>query len=154
MKIAIGADHAGWELKEEIKTLLTALGHEPADYGAFNEESVDYPDFGIPVAEAVSTGRAERGIAICGTGIGMSIVANKFRGVRAALCHDLFTARMSREHNDANILIIGGRTTEVGLAKAMVEEWLNTQFQGGRHQRRLEKIKKLEEKNYNPSREK
>lgn len=145
MKVAIGADHAGRELKEEIKAFLISLGHEPVDYGSFNEESVDYPDYGIPVAEAVSTGKVERGLAFCGTGIGMSIVANKFRGVRAALCHDLYTARMSREHNDANVLIIGGRTTDKDLAKAIVQEWFNAQFQGGRHLRRLEKIKKLEE---------
>lgn len=146
MKVAIGADHAGRELKEEIKAFLIFLGHEPVDYGSFNEESVDYPDYGIPVAEAVSTGKVERGLAFCGTGIGMSIVANKFRGVRAALCHDLYTARMSREHNDANVLIIGGRTTDKDLAKDIVREWFQAQFQGGRHLRRLEKIKKLEQK--------
>ena len=144
MQIGLACDHAGFELKEELKAFLKSMGVEPVDMGTSNEDSVDYPDFGILVAEKISRGELERGILICGTGIGMSIVANKFRGVRAALANDLYSSRLSREHTDANILVIGGRIVGKDLAKEIVRVWLNTPFIGGRHQRRLEKIKTLE----------
>ena len=117
MRIGVACDHGGFDLKEEVKAFLKSLGAEPLDMGTFSEESVDYPDFGVLVAEKVSRGELERGILICGTGIGMSIVANKFPRVRAALANDLFSSRLSREHNDANILILGGRIVGKGLAK-------------------------------------
>ena len=144
MQIGLACDHGGFELKEELKGFLTSAGVEPVDMGSFNEESVDYPDYGVLVAEKVSRGELERGILICGTGIGMSIVANKFPGVRAALANDLYSARCSREHNDANVLVIGGRIIGRGMALEIVKVWLNTSFAGGRHQRRIDKIKALE----------
>jgi len=144
MQIGLACDHGGFELKEELKAFLKSLGAEPIDMGTFNEDSVDYPDFGVLVAEKVSRGELERGILICGTGIGMSIVANKFPRIRAALANDLYSSRCSREHNDANILIIGGRIVGKELAKEIVKVWLETPFAGGRHQRRLEKIEVLE----------
>ena len=146
MRIVTGADHAGWELKEAINRLLKELNHRVQDLGTFDETSVDYPDFGIKVASAVAGGKADRGILVCGTGIGMSMVANKHPGIRAALCHDLYTARLSREHNDANILVLGGRVIGKGLALETVRVWLETEFLGGRHSVRLEKIKEWEEK--------
>jgi len=148
MKIAIASDHGGFELKEVLKTFLTTLSVEVVDLGTPNEESVDYPDFGVPVSERVSKGEVERGILVCGTGIGMSVVANKFPRVRAALVHDLFSARFSREHNDANILVLGGRIVGKDLAKEIVRVWLNTPFAGGRHQKRLDKIAALEKRNF------
>jgi ribose 5-phosphate isomerase B len=144
MQVGLACDHGGFELKEELKAFLKSLGAEPIDMGTFNEDSVDYPDFGVLVAEKVSRGELERGILICGTGIGMSIVANKFPRIRAALANDLYSSRCSREHNDANILIIGGRIVGKELAKEIVKVWLETPFAGGRHQRRLEKIEVLE----------
>jgi len=144
MRIGLACDQGGFELKEELKPLLKSMEVEPVDMGSFNEESVDYPDFAIRVAEKVSRGELERGILICGTGIGMSIVANKFPGVRAALANDLYSARCSREHNDANVLVMGGRIVGRGLATEIVKVWLTTPFAGGRHQRRVEKIKALE----------
>lgn len=149
MKIAIASDHAGRELKEQIVAFLKEKGMDVSDYGVDNPESVDYPDYGIKVARAVSKGMADKGILSCGTGIGMSIVANKFPNVRAALCNDMYTARMSRLHNDANILVLGGRTLEKDIALLMVEVWLKTGFEGGRHQRRLDKIRDLEMGLYN-----
>jgi ribose 5-phosphate isomerase B len=149
MQIGLACDHGGYELKEELKAFLKSLGIEPIDMGSFNEESVDYPDFGILVAEKVSRGELERGVLICGTGIGMSIVANKFPGVRAALANDLYSARCSREHNDANILVIGGRLIGRDLAKEIVKVWLATPFAGGRHQRRIDKINALEKRRIN-----
>jgi ribose 5-phosphate isomerase B len=146
MEISIGCDHAGFELKERVKESLEKASHEVKDEGTFSEDSTDYPDFASRVAQAVSEGRVERGILICGTGIGMSIVANKFNGVRAALCHDLETARLSRQHNDSNVLTLGSRVLEPELALDIVGEWLKTGFDGGRHQRRLEKIAGLEKK--------
>jgi ribose 5-phosphate isomerase B len=145
-KIAIAADHGGFELKEDIELFLKEIGYEPVDLGTHNNDSVDYPDFGIKVAETVSRGEISRGILICGTGIGMSIVVNKFPNVRGALCNDIYTARMGREHNDSNILILGGRVVGKGLAREMVRTWLSTKFEGGRHQKRLDKIKELEER--------
>ncbi len=148
MQIGMACDHGGFELKEELKAHLKSIGHKPVDTGTFSEDSVDYPDYGILVAEKVSRGDLDRGILICGTGIGMSIVANKFRGVRAALANDLFSARLCREHTDANILVLGGRIVGKELAKEIVRVWLETPFAGGRHQRRLEKIGALEKKNF------
>ena len=148
MQIGVACDHGGFELKEELKPFLKSLGAEPMDMGTFSEESVDYPDFGVLLAEKVSRGELEKGILICGTGIGMSMVANKFPRVRAALANDLYSSRCSREHNDANILIIGGRIVGKELAKEIVKVWLETPFAGGRHKRRLEKIEALEKKNF------
>lgn len=146
MKIVLGCDHGGWELKEAIAGVLKSLGMEVIDVGTQNEESVDYPDFASEVAGRVSTGEAERGVAVCGTGIGMSIVANKYPGVRAALCHDSFTARMSRLHNDANVLVLGGRVTGREVALELLKQWLATPFEGGRHKRRVDKISDIEKK--------
>ncbi len=147
MKIILGCDHGGVELKEVIAGVLKSIpGVELIDAGTYGEESVDYPVFGAKVAEAVSKGEVERGIAVCGTGIGMSIVANKYHGVRAALCHDCFTAKMSRKHNDANVLVLGGRVTGREVAIDMLKEWLATPFDGGRHQRRIDEISDLEKK--------
>ncbi len=144
MKIAIGCDHAGVELKDANIAALTPLGHEFINKGTDDVESVDYPDFGRAVSEAVASGDVDRGVLICGTGIGMSIVANKFPGIRAALCFDLFTARMSRLHNNANILVLGSRVTSSQLALAIAKEWIDTEFEGNRHQRRLDKITEME----------
>jgi len=144
MTIAIGCDHAGVDLKKDILSLLHDLRIECIDYGTNSAESVDYPDFGEKVSEAVSSGKIERGILICGTGIGMSIVANKFSGVRASLCNELFTAKMSRLHNDANILVIGGRIVGKDLAREIVRTWVSTPFEGERHCRRLDKISHIE----------
>ena len=145
MKLAIGADHGGWELKQEIvKYLQTVKNIEVVDFGTMTKDSVDYPDYGRKVCEAVSDGSADRGILICGTGIGMSIVANRFPKVRAALCHDHFTAQMSRQHNDANVLVMGERVIGRGVACDIVRTWLETEFEGGRHQLRLNKIQSVE----------
>ncbi|MBI4684113.1 MAG: ribose 5-phosphate isomerase B [Nitrospirae bacterium] len=146
MRVAIGSDHAGLELKNEIITLLGDMKIECIDFGTNGAQSVDYPDFGEKVSKEVSAGKIERGVLICGTGIGMSIVANKFSGVRASLCNDLFTARMSRLHNDANILVMGGRIVGKDLAKEIVRVWFSTDFEGGRHLTRLNKIKQIEER--------
>jgi ribose 5-phosphate isomerase B len=143
-KIIIGADHAGFPLKETVKPLLTQMGFEVTDAGTDSERSVDYPDFAIRVAEAVATGRYPRGILICGSGVGMSIVANRFPGVRAALCLDEETARLSRMHNDANVLVLAGRKTDAATTHAIIRVWLTTPFEGGRHQARLDKIRKTE----------
>jgi ribose 5-phosphate isomerase B len=142
--IALGADHAGWQLKEEVKAWLLARHAEVTDLGTHTPDPVDYPDYAAQVAEAVASGKAERGILVCGTGIGMAMAANKVPGVRAAFCPDLFTARMSREHNDANVLALGGRLTGRELALEIVEMWLRAEFQGGRHDRRVGKIADLE----------
>lgn len=146
MFFAIGSDHAGFALKREIAEILKQHGHEYIDYGAISTESVDYPDFGEKVSLAVSSGQAERGILICGTGIGMSIVANKFKNIRASLCNELFTAKMSRLHNDANILVLGGRLVGIDLAKEIVVTWINTPFEGDRHCNRLKKIDLIEKR--------
>jgi ribose 5-phosphate isomerase B len=145
MKLAIGCDHGGFELKEEILKFLNKITNvDVVDYGTNGRDSVDYPDFGQKVAEAVSVGVVDRGILICGTGIGMSIVANRYPKVRAALCHDHFTAQMSRLHNDANVLVMGDRVIGKGVALEIVKTWLDTEFEGGRHQTRLDKIRQLE----------
>jgi len=140
LKIAIGSDHAGYALKEDIKKILENRDDIIVDIGTDNENSVDYPDFGIDVARLVSEGKAEKGILICGTGIGMSVTANKVKGIRAALAFDLYTAVQSRKHLDANILVLGGRITGKGLAEEIVRVWLDTPFEGGRHQKRIDKI--------------
>ncbi|OPX39438.1 MAG: ribose 5-phosphate isomerase B [Desulfobacteraceae bacterium 4484_190.1] len=141
MDIIIGSDHAGYDLKEECKTFLQRSGeNEVTDIGVFSRESFDYPKIAHTVAEKISKGNFKYGILICGTGLGMSIVANRYKGVRAALCHNLYTTRMSRLHNDANILVMGGRTIGVGIALEMAELFLKTRFEGGRHKKRLDLI--------------
>lgn len=140
MRIIIGSDHAGYPMKEMVIVHLQNQGVQVEDVGTHSEESVDYTDFGKKVASKVSDGTFDRGILICGTGLGMSMVANRFRGVRAALANDLFSAIMSRRHNDSNILAMGGRLIGDTLALQVVDTWLETPFEGGRHQRRLEKM--------------
>lgn len=149
--IAIGSDHGGIELKTEVIKLLNKLGYEVKDFGTHDEKSVDYPDFAFSVTQSVCAGECEKGIVICGSGIGISIAANKVPGIRAALCTDSYMARMSREHNDANILALGQRVIGLGVALDIVESWLNTEFAGGRHSKRVEKIKNIEEKFMNGS---
>ncbi len=144
MKIAIGADHGGYELKELVKSELLAAGHDVTDAGCFSTDSVDYPEYARAVCSMVLEGEAERGILICGTGIGMSMAANRHAGIRAALCHEIFTAEMSRHHNDANVLCMGGRVIGPSLALEMVKVWLETPFDGGRHSRRIELFDKRE----------
>ena len=140
MRVAIGADHAGYRLKAHLIAVLTDLGHEVDDHGTHSEESVDYPPICAGVGRAVATGRADRGIVLGGSGQGEQISANKVDGVRAALCNDLYTARLSREHNDANVLSMGGRIVADGLATEILTLWLATDFEGGRHERRLAQI--------------
>ncbi|TYP58761.1 ribose 5-phosphate isomerase B [Thermosediminibacter litoriperuensis] len=144
MKIAVACDHGGLSLKVEIIKLLEQKGIEYRDLGTFSDDPVDYPDIAITLAEAVARGEHDRGIVICGTGIGVSIAANKVKGIRAALCHDVYSARMSRLHNDANVLAMGARVIGPGLARTIVEEWLETGFEGGRHKRRIDKISSYE----------
>jgi ribose 5-phosphate isomerase B len=146
MKVAVGCDHAAVELREAVIKKLKDMGKEVLDFGTHTHESVDYPDFGQKVSRAVQSGEAELGVLICGTGIGMSIVANKFKGIRAALCSESFSARMSRRHNNANVLVMGARTIGVGLAEDIVETFFSDQFEGGRHARRVDKITVIEEK--------
>lgn len=147
MKIALGSDHGGYRLKEEIKRWLNGKGYSTQDFGTYSTDSCDYPDIAIAVAKAVAAGEYARGILICGTGIGVSITANKVPGIRAALCHDAFSAKASREHNDANILTMGERVIGFGLALDIVEVWLSGEFAGGRHQRRVDKITALDSPN-------
>ncbi|MCS7283237.1 MAG: ribose 5-phosphate isomerase B [Anaerolineae bacterium] len=149
-RIAIGADHAGRALKEEILVFLRDAGYSVEDMGTYGDESVDYPDYALKVARAVATGAADLGILICGTGIGMSIAANKVRGVRAAVATDCYMARMAREHNDANILCLGGRVVGAGLALDIVQTFLQSRFAGGRHVRRIGKIRAAEESSSPP----
>jgi ribose 5-phosphate isomerase B len=144
VRIAIGADHAGFLLKEHLKKTLQRLGHSVDDHGTHSEESIDYPPICFAVGRAVAEGRAERGIVLGGSGQGEQMAANKIAGVRAALCNDLYTARVSREHNDANVLSMGGRIVGFGLADEIVALWLKTGFEGGRHQRRIDQILELE----------
>ena len=143
--IAIGADHGGFELKEHIKKHLDELGLEYKDYGTYSEESVDYPDCAKPVCEAVMDRTADKGILICGTGIGISIAANKHKGIRAALCGDVYSAKMTKVHNNANVICLGGRVTGRELAFMIVDAWLNAEYEGGRHQARIDKIHAIEE---------
>jgi ribose 5-phosphate isomerase B len=144
MRIAVGADHGGYELKEQIVAFLSQNGYAFEDLGTHTLDSVDYPDFAVKVAEAVASGAFERGILVCGTGIGMSLTANKVSGIRAALCTDGFMARMARQHNDAQILCLGGRVLGFGSALEIVEVFLTTEAQGGRHARRVQKINALD----------
>jgi len=141
--VIIGSDHAAYHLKEKIKAYIIKNGIDVEDVGTDSKDSVDYPDFGIKVASAVSKGKFERGILLCGTGLGMSMVANRFPHVRAALCNDLFSAIMSKRHNNSNILVIGGRVTGESLAIAMLEAWLETPFEGGRHLHRINKFDQI-----------
>jgi ribose 5-phosphate isomerase B len=144
MRVAMGCDHAGYPLKEALKTFLEEEGHEVEDVGTHSEEMVDYPDFCAAAARAVVEGRAERGIVLGGSGQGEQLAANKVRGARAALCNDLYLAELSRRHNDANVLAMGGRIVAVALAKEIVRLWLTTPFEGGRHARRLQQVAEIE----------
>jgi len=144
MRVAIGSDHAGYHLKEKIKEFLLSKGYEVMDFGTNSEESTDYPLYAQKVALAVQKGEAKYGILICGTGIGVCITANKFKGVYAALCTNEYMARMSRLHNNANVLCLGGRVLGEDLAVSIVEAWLSTEFEGGRHERRIKIIKSIE----------
>ena len=143
-KIAIASDHGGFDLKESLIGSLQDKGLEIDDLGPANADSVDYPEYGIKLAEAILEKKVERGIVICGTGVGMSIVVNRFPGIRGTLCSDVYTAKMCREHNDSNILIMGGRVIEKDLALEIVGIWLKSEFEGGRHQRRLDKISEID----------
>jgi len=147
MKIAIASDHAGLELKTELQRVLGEKGHQARDFGTHSGDSVDYPDFASQVARAVQKGECELGVLVCGTGVGMSIVANKYRGVRAALCHSEFEAKMARMHNDANVLCLGQRVTGPGLAAGVLEAFLEAKFEGGRHERRVQKVRDAESEN-------
>ncbi len=144
MRIAIGCDHRGVELKQSVIKSITEAGHSYEDFGSYTTDSVDYPDIAKKVAGAVAAGYFKRGILICDTGIGMSIAANKVEGIRAALCHDAFSARRARQHNDANVLCLGARQKQ-DTVRAIVDAFLTTEFEGGRHQRRLNKIKAMED---------
>lgn len=146
MKIVIASDHAGFFLKEKIKDFLQKEGHEVLDMGAYSSVSVDYPEYGFKAIEKLLKGEAERGILICGTGIGMSIIANRFPGIRAALCHEPFSAQMARRHNNANVLVLGGRLIGDGMAVEIVRVFLTTEFEAGRHERRILLIDELSQK--------
>ena len=146
MKIAVACDHGGLQLKRALVRYLTSKGHEVIDFGTDTEESCDYPDYALPAAEAVAAGRCERGILVCGTGIGVSLVANKVPGIRCAHCHDTYTAKYTRLHNDANMLAFGQRVIGEGLMEEIVDVFLSTDFEGGRHQRRLDKLAAIEAK--------
>ena len=138
MKIAIGCDHGGIDLKNTVVSVLTEMGHEVDDQGCNSTDSVNYPNFAKSVSSLVKEGKCRFGVLICGTGIGMSMAANRIPGIRAALCHEMFSARMSREHNDANVLCLGARVIGSGLAAEIVRTWMSTEFAGGRHQRRID----------------
>ena len=146
MKVTIGSDHGAVELKDFVKKILAELQIEVNDIGTFGSDSVDYPDIAEKVCAEVVSGKSERGIVLCGTGIGISIAANKIKGIRCALCNDVYSAKKSREHNNANVLAMGGRVIGVGPAEEIVRAWFSTDFEGGRHERRINKIKMLEEK--------
>jgi ribose 5-phosphate isomerase B len=147
MKIAIASDHAGFELKNSILSYLKENGHTVKDFGTYSSERADYPEYGQKASMAVVSGEYERGILICGTGVGMSITANKIHGIRAVVCSESYSAILSRQHNDANILCLGGRVVGPGLANHIVEEWLSAVFQGGRHADRLALISEIEKDN-------
>lgn len=146
MKVAIASDHGGVNLRKEIMNLMDELGIEYEDFGCEGTGSVDYPDYALPVAERVASGEFDKGILICGTGIGMSIAANKVKGIRCALVHDVFSAKATRQHNDTNVLAMGERVIGPGLAREIAQAWLTTEFEGGRHQRRVIKITDIESK--------
>lgn len=145
MKVAIGSDHRGFAAKQQIKSILTQLGHDYIDFGTNDNNPIDYPDLAYLAATTVAKKQADRGILICATGLGMSIAANKIKGIRAVLCHDELSAQISRDHNDANVLCISGDQINEVLLRKMVEVWLNTDFAGGRHERRVRKIAAIEE---------
>ncbi len=144
MKIAIACDHGGFKLKQAVIQELKRLGHEVEDFGTYNEESCDYPDYASKAAKAVASGECEKGVVICGTGIGVSITANKVKGIRCALCHDVYSAKKTRQHNDANMLAMGARVIGEGLALEIVDAFFTSEFEGGRHIRRIEKMMALE----------
>lgn len=144
MKIAIGADHGGYALKEILKEYILSNGYEVEDFGTENENSVDYPDIAVPLCEAVASSSCDLGILVCGTGIGMNMCANKYKGIRAAQCSDTFSAKMTRQHNDANVLTLGGRVIGPELAKEIVNEFISNEFLGGRHLTRVEKMMNIE----------
>ena len=146
MKIALGSDHAGWELKEEVKKFLSIQKVEYKDFGPYNEESVDYPDYAEKVCEAILSGKFDRGILICGTGIGMSIAANKIKGIYAALVDNTFSAEMSIKHNNANVIVLPGRLIGKTLGTEIIKTWINTSYEAGRHDKRLNKVKAIEGK--------
>lgn len=143
MKIAVASDHGGFALKEKVKEHLMQRGFEVEDLGTNSEESVDYPAYGKACGEAVASGKADLGVVVCGTGIGISIAANKVKGIRCGLCTSVEMAHLTKQHNNANILALGGRTTEPGLALKIVDEWLDTEFEGGRHQRRVDMLDQM-----------
>jgi ribose 5-phosphate isomerase B len=146
VKVALGSDHGGYRLKEEVKKLLGSKNIEHVDFGTCSTESVDYPDYALAVAESVAAGECALGVICCGTGLGVAIVANKVPGIRAAVCNDTYSARMTREHNDANVLTLGERVVGIGLALDIVQTFLDTPFAGGRHATRIEKIRQIEQK--------
>jgi len=148
MKLAIASDHGGFHLKKAVLRLLDSRKIEYVDLGVASEDSVDYPDYAAQVAQRVASGQADGGILVCGTGIGMAITANKFKGIRAAVVTDPYTAQMSKEHNDSNVIALGGRVLDEPKAEATVQAWLDAKFQAGRHERRLEKIGEIENKNF------
>lgn len=147
MKIAIGNDHVGIELKPVIVAYLQDLGHEVDDFGAFSNERTDYPEYGKKVAESVAAGKSDLGILICGSGVGISIAANKLNGIRAVVCSEPYSAKLSREHNNTNILAFGSRVVGAELAKMIVQNWLDAEFEGGRHAKRVEMIARIEDEN-------
>jgi len=144
MKLAVASDHAGFDLKEKIKRLLESESHTVEDLGCYTTESCDYPDYARKLCRALTDGRIERGVLVCGTGLGMSYTANRYKGIRAALCTNAEMAEMSRAHNDANVLVLGARVTETDLARDILKAWMDTPFDGGRHLRRINKIDELE----------
>jgi len=148
MKLAIASDHGGFQLKSAILEYLSARNIAVQDLGVSDENSVDYPDFASKLAEEISQGKYDAGILVCGTGIGMAITANKFRGIRAAVVTDPYTARMSKEHNNANVIALGGRVLDETKAKETIAAWLDARFEGGRHEKRLDKIREVENKNF------
>lgn len=146
MKLAIGSDHVGWELKQEISEYVQSLGHETVDFGAYSSERTDYPKYGKKVAEEVASGQFDGGILICGTGVGISISANKVKGIRAVVCSEPYTAKLSKQHNNTNIVAFGSRVVGVDLAKMIVKEWLEANYEGGRHAKRVDMIGEIETK--------
>ncbi len=146
MKIGVGSDHGGYYLKEELKEYMKELGIDVVDFGTNSTDSVDYPDYGEIVAKAVANKEVDRGLVICGTGIGISLAANKVKGIRCALCGDVYSAKMSRAHNNANMIALGGRVVGVDLAKEILQAYLSTEFEGGRHERRVDKINDIEDR--------
>lgn len=144
--ILVASDHAGFKLKEKLKDYLSGIGYLPKDLGTYSKDSCDYPDYAAGLARNISRKKYKQGILVCKSGIGSSIVANRFPGVRAALCYNTKAARLSREHNDSNVLVLGAGFVKIGLAKKILRVWLKTKFQGGRHLRRLNKIKKIEKR--------